>query len=366
MKKRILLVSCFGLGRGGVQNVLMTIVRNLSNKYIFDILIFSPDVRFYEEEFASYGGNIYRVPHYAGSSSLRRKLDHFFRIPRIYKATRKILKENGPYQAIHCNNYFESAYCLLAARLCNIPVRICHMHDALPEDRGIYRLLVKINLKIIALCANYNLACSKEASLATFGNDKAEIFLNSYNNKIFDIDKYQRHTAETLHLVQIGSFSDKKNQLFSLDVLHHLRQFIPDAKLTFVGFDIENYQSKMEQRMIELDLQNSVSILPHDTNIPELLTNVNLSLIPSKYEGFGIVAIESQAMGVPVFASTALPESTNAGGCTYLSLDLGADIWASTIKDWYLNNKNKTFKFECTNYEENNVLQKYKELYESR
>lgn len=36
--KRILLVSCEGLGNGGVQAVIMSIVRNLHKEYLFDIL----------------------------------------------------------------------------------------------------------------------------------------------------------------------------------------------------------------------------------------------------------------------------------------------------------------------------------------
>ena len=49
--KRVLMVSCEGLGNGGVQAVIMSIVRNLKNKYIFDILLFTDERRFYDNEF---------------------------------------------------------------------------------------------------------------------------------------------------------------------------------------------------------------------------------------------------------------------------------------------------------------------------
>ena len=41
--KKVLLVSCEGLGKGGVQSVMMTIVRNLYRDYVFDALLFTDE-----------------------------------------------------------------------------------------------------------------------------------------------------------------------------------------------------------------------------------------------------------------------------------------------------------------------------------
>lgn len=49
--KKVLMVSCEGLGNGSVQNVIMNIVRNLNNKYLIDMLLFTNDRRYYDDEF---------------------------------------------------------------------------------------------------------------------------------------------------------------------------------------------------------------------------------------------------------------------------------------------------------------------------
>ena len=43
--KRILMVSCEGLGNGGVQSVMISIVRSLSSKYRFDMVLTTDERR---------------------------------------------------------------------------------------------------------------------------------------------------------------------------------------------------------------------------------------------------------------------------------------------------------------------------------
>ena len=42
------MISCEGLGNGGVQAVMMGIVRNLSDEFLFDMLLFTSEKRFYD------------------------------------------------------------------------------------------------------------------------------------------------------------------------------------------------------------------------------------------------------------------------------------------------------------------------------
>ena len=128
MKKRVLFVSCEGLGNGGVQAIIMGIVRNLHREYHFDILLFTSEKRYYDNEFLSYGGKIFRVPKYEGSNSLFRRLDYYIRDVYTYYRTKKILEKEPPYDIIHCNREFENAPLLFLASRLNIPVRISHAH----------------------------------------------------------------------------------------------------------------------------------------------------------------------------------------------------------------------------------------------
>ena len=137
--KRVLLVSCGGLGNGGVQAIMMGIVRHLSKQYIFDALLFTSEKRFYDDEFLSYGGKIHRIPHYEGNCPILRKVDTYLRDFFIYQKCIKIFKQEK-YDIIHCNKEFESAPILKAAQHIGIPLRICHSHVINQECNPLFNL----------------------------------------------------------------------------------------------------------------------------------------------------------------------------------------------------------------------------------
>lgn len=58
---------------------------------------------------------------------------------------------------------------------------------------------------------------------------------------------------------------------------------------------------------------------------------MDLLLFPSRYEGFGLVAIEGQVRGLHVLASTNVPIETQiSDGIKFLPLDAGIHAWAAT------------------------------------
>lgn len=170
--KRVLMVSCEGLGNGGVQAVIMSIVRSLKDKYIFDILLFTDERRFYDDEFESYGGKIFRIPRYSGTNSFRKRLDYYVRGNYLYNKVLETLKENGPYDVIHCHDEYESAPILKAAAVSGIKVRIAHTHVISGKTNIIAGLLNNYRKKEIERYATIKIACSQEAGLSFFNLKK--------------------------------------------------------------------------------------------------------------------------------------------------------------------------------------------------
>ncbi|MDU6807963.1 MAG: glycosyltransferase [Clostridium sp.] len=362
MKEKILLVSCEGLGKGGVQSVIMSIVRNMSYKYVFDIILFTDEKRFYDDEFESYGGKIFRIPNYNGENKIRKKIDYYIRRNRIYRETKNIIKSNGPYRAIHCNNVYESGICLKAAYKYKIKTRIVHIHIVPQPGNFIRNFIDKNYFKFIKQFGEHFIGCSEDSCKSFYGKKvKYNVINNPYNEDIF---KFSPNISNNeLIITQIGSFSSNKNQVFSIKVLSHIVKKYPNAKLYFVGFDIDGYQNEMEAEITKSGLKNNIKIYPSDTNISLLLKKTSALIFPSLVEGFGIVLIEAQAMGVRCYVSDSVTKQTNVGGCEFISLKIGAENWAEKIINDYKITLGKHYRYDCSEFSTKETMKNYELIY---
>ena len=365
-KKRVLLVSCGGLGNGGVQAILMGIVRSLSSKFVFDVLVFTSEVRHYDKEFLSYGGEIIRIPHYEGNNKYIRFLDFNTRDLFIYKKVRDILRNRNPYVAVHCNKEYESAPILKAAFDCGIPIRICHNHIINQKSGFLCNTLNKIRLYYIKKYSTLNIGCSKESCYSLYGNENYSVMNNFYDDKRFSSSLYYKTKKKSvLSLVQVGALNTNKNQIFSINILSEIKKCGIESDLTIVGFELENgYRKKVIDEINRLGLSAYVRLLPGDSNIPMVLSQSSVFLMPSVKEGFGIVLIEAQAMGLRCFASSVVPHSTNCGGVEYLDLSRGAHYWATTIIDVLKKNDCQGCSFDTERFKLSNISKQYEKLYE--
>lgn len=357
------MVSCEGFGNGGVQAVIMTIVRALHHEYTFDALLFTEEERFYDKEFLSYGGKIFRIPNYIGNNKLRQKLDFFIRGIIIYKKLRTILKTNNDYAAIHCHNQADAAACLLAAKKAKIPVRISHAHIiSTASRRRLKRFFNSFSTKAVAKHATHYIGCSEDACRTFFSSDcKWKCVNNPYDETRFDPSKFSICKPEKLSLIQIGSYSDNKNQLFSVEVLKEILAQGVDAQLNFIGFG--DFLEVIQRKVKELGVESHVVFHPGGANAPAILADSSYLLFPSKKEGFGIVLIEAQAMGVKCYSSDTVPQTTDCGGVCYLPLDLGPRAWAEEIvKDFNSNTSSRT-PYDCSKFSTKATTDVYKEIY---
>lgn len=366
--KRILLVSCEGLGKGGVQSVMMSIVRNLHLDYVFDMLLFTDEKRYYDEEFLSYGGRIFRIPHYNKNFFLRKKIDYYVRGKKIYKSVLKILKINGPYDIVHCNNEYESALVLKAAKKQNVPIRISHTHVIAQKGGFLFEIMRKFRKKAIERYATVKIGPSKESIDSFFkyaGN--ALVVGNAYDDIKFNKNKYRKVAdGEKIRLIQIGSFSENKNQIFSVEVVDCIRELYPSVQIVFIGFDVDGYESMLKKEIEVKNLQNFVSFEQFDSNLPVLLSKSSALLFPSKKEGFGIVLVEAQAMGVRCYASDTVPISANCGGVDYLPLSAGAEVWAKKIIADYKNGELACADYDCSCFTTARIVDVYRKIYEGQ
>lgn len=362
--KKILLVSCEGLGNGGVQAVMMSIVRKLHCEYKFDMLLFTSEKRFYDDEFLSYGGKIIRIPRYEGNSSLRARVDYYIRGHKLYRSVIEKIIENGPYDVIHCNDEFESAIMIKAAARLNIPIRIAHTHIITKHTNLLERLVNGYRALVIEKYATKKLGCSNRACESFYINSSNVLLINN----TYDEAKFSKNILNkkpnNLNIIQIGSFNYIKNQIFTIRVLNEIVKRYPKAKLRLIGFDMDNYLDDIRCEIGKLNLNDNVDVLPSDADTAALLSDSIALLLPSLQEGFGIVLVEAQAMGVCCLASTNVPDTANCGGVEFLKLEDGPEVWAKKIINYYENKELFKKEFDVSRFGSKEVMTVYRKLYE--
>lgn len=361
--KKVLHVSCNGLTNGGVQQVIMNIVHELSDTYRFDILVFTNGPEYYDEEFKSYGGKIYRTPHQTKING--KEIDFYYRGLRIIKSTYKILKNNGPYAAIHCHNYFESALCLIAAKLAGVQIRIVHSHNdltAVPYSKS-RCMIQRVYQSIINRLATNKIGCSKQALSYLFGDHTGYVINNGIqldkfiNNDFQDYFKVEKNHISLLH---VGNFSPQKNQKFLVEIAKNLKNKRIPFHLTMIGGRTD-YQNTVEELINIYKLNDYITILPPDTDIPLTMYANDLFLFPSKYEGLGIVLIEAQATGLHCMVSNAIPEEADLGNIEYIN-NFDVVKWANKITLYYKQDMKRKY-VDMSRYDIHLIVEKYKKIY---
>lgn len=332
---KILQVSIEGLGNGGVQSVIMNICRSMPD-IKFDILLFTNEKRNYDDEFLRLGGKIFRIPHYEGKRKLRKRLDYYIRFFRIFFKVYKILKREK-YDVVHCHNHLESGICNLAARFAGVKIRIAHAHtdtNIYAKNKFLRNLYKKLLRSIMNKNTNVKIGVTEAAYHSLFGNKKLEkqnkfIIPNSIDlNKFSKKNNKRIKTISGYNIVNVARYEDNKNQMFIIDLLPIILNSVNNIKLKLIGFGDGPYKLKLVERINILQMENYVQFLPHDTDIPLILEETDIFILPSKSEGFGIVLLEAQAMEVPCLVSDTVPRDVDCGLCEFLSLDIEKEIWA--------------------------------------
>ena len=364
--EKVLFVMNEPMHKGGSQGVMMNIVRKLSNRYRFDILLFSNEKSYYDEEFVSYGGEIIRQPHYHGENSFRKRMDIYVRGQKVYKAVYDCIVRHGPYKVVHCMNGFEAGVGLKAAYDQNIGIRITHSLIVTDTQKHFLRTVFNsLTSKLVERYATHKISVSIPAQESNYKyDDRCRIITPSYNDGIFDPKGYAQPPFDCPRLIQIGSYSPNKNQLFSAKVLKELVNHYPDAVLQYVGFDVTGeYSGAVKRYVMDNGLAENVVFHEHDADIPAILNESTHLLLPSLHEGFGIVLVEAQAMGVACIVSDTVSDTADAKGCSFLSLEAGPEKWAEVLCENFEKTGGSRVFYDCSAFTDANIAEEYSKIY---
>lgn len=338
---RILYINGGPMNRGGIESYMMNYYRHFDrNKIQIDFVALGLQKSAYDDEIESLGGKIYYLP-----KKSKNYIGYVMGLRKIFRS--------GKYKIVHTHMDAIGMTVLKEAKKCKIPVRIAHSHNTQHLTNNPIKLIILEHArKNINKYATHRFACSEEAGRWLFGDyafekGQVEIIKNAididkykYNeNNRFSIRKKYNISNDDFVIGHVGRFDYQKNHLFLIEVFSKVVKKIIGSKLVLVGNGI--LKGEIEKKVKELQIDESVKILEFCDNVNEVYSAFDLFVLPSKFEGLGIVAIEAQANGLNCLLSDKVPNETQVSEkVKYLSIN-NTEEWVSFIYECYMK-KTKT------------------------
>ena len=176
--------------------------------------------------------------------------------------------------------------------------------DGYNKERADCEKIVMSSSKFVTASTNYEETLISESYQVD--SQKIKQINPGLDTELFSPDPSVRR--ENIFL-SIGRIQEQKGQLETLIFLNSFKKFDNNFKCYIVGGPSgslgDDYLLELKESVKELNLESHVEFLGNlpQVNIRDLLNKAKLLIHTSKYETFGLVAIEANSMGVPVFTT---------------------------------------------------------------
>lgn len=333
------------MNRGGAEVMIMDVFRNISSDVHFDFLInYNKNSGIvkgdFDQEIIERGANLFHIPTQWSVGPFK-----------FYQEFNKIIQIAKP-DIVHIHMNSKSGIIAWAAHKAGVKHIITHVHADI-KFRGslLYRTVSQVEMafqkKLIERYSNQYWGCSIEANnslfnTAKFNQNNSAIINNAVDTKMFqdirgeDIqnlrDSYQLQEGSIV-LGNVGRLVRHKNVLLIIDILQTLLSQGVDCKFVFAGrADQPEYLAEIEEKIALYKLEDKIIYLGLRSDIPTVMSTFDVFVGPALKEGFGLVAVEAQAAGIPCVLYTGFPKSVdmNLGLVTFID-NFSVPEWAEAI-----------------------------------
>lgn len=320
------------MNAGGAEGFLMKVYRNLDKTaYQMDFCINAKEKCFYEDEILSMGGKIYRIP--SKSENLK----------EFKRQLTAIIRSEGYDHVLRITSSAMGFMDLKIAKKAGARVCCARSSNASDGDSLTSKVVHRLGRVLYNRYVDVKIAPSDLAAKYTFGDKayqrgKVNIIHNGVDVELFKYYPEERESirnefsvAPNVKLIgHVGRFDEQKNHTFLLEVFQKIHLSDENTKLLLVGKG--KLEDKIRQKALELGISDSVIFAGVRSDVPHLLSAMDVFLFPSFYEGMPNTVIEAQATGLPcVISDTITREADITGLVEYVSLNKSVEEWTNTV-----------------------------------
>ena len=284
----------------------------------------------YEDEIEQLGGRIYRLIPF-----------HPFTFSQYKKLVSKFFNEHPEYQIIHGHCSELGYFIYKEAFRRGVPHIITHAHNAhaLFDLKWPFRTWFKHRMRKYL---THEFTCGQEAAVWLFGRELAKqavLQRNAIDTQLFKYDEESRDlirkefgiTEDTLLIGHVGRFEKQKNHAFLIDVFDRVQALRPQSRLLLIG-GTGYLEGVVRAKVKEKGLTKKVIFAGTRSDVPQILSAMDVFLFPSFMEGMSLSMLEAQCSGLSCLVSDSIPKEISVTDLiTYFPLEKSADDWAKRL-----------------------------------
>jgi len=274
--------------------------------------------------------------------------EDFTRPWRYLLNLKRVLAAHGPYDILHVHGFsFSSAETMLFARGLGVRSIVLHSHTDLrrriSQSTRIYKAYAYAIRGILRAVRTHGLACSSNAAEWLFGkrwesDQTVRIHYCGIDLRAF-LKTKPHDWRQDLHippgrfvLGHVGRLEAMKNQRLILAILELLTRRGLNCHLILVGDG--PLRTQIQEQAQKLGLSQRCAFISDSYDVSGLMrTGMDCFLLPSEYEGLGLVAVEAQAAGLPCLISDSITAEVVVEPrlVQFLTIEHGAGPWVEAV-----------------------------------
>jgi glycosyltransferase involved in cell wall biosynthesis len=312
---KILFVSHISGMAGGAQRSLLLLLKNINRRH-FEPIVALPGSGPLREEIDNLNIKTYEIKSPWWVSVINWTTRHFMRsiIQEIIAlfGLYKIVKQEK-IDVVYTNTIVNFSGAIIA--FITKKPHIWHIREIIAKNPNFHFFLPhKTLIRFISSSSNRIITNSKATAdqfLSSESDRKVRVIYNAVDLEEFKNPQTFPNIGglkSTDWLVAvIGKLQELKAQDDAIRAVKIAMETIPTIKLLLIGKENEKYTNYLKELVSKLNISDSVIFSGYRDDVPQILPQCKVLLMPSRYEPFGRVVIEAMAVGVPVIG-------TNRGG----------------------------------------------------
>jgi glycosyltransferase involved in cell wall biosynthesis len=194
---------------------------------------------------------------------------------------------------------------------------VWHLHDMLPRHplSTAIRIFAALSSRTEMIAVSEAVARNFRGRLPRFRHDRVSVILNAIDLDNFQPDptakrrlrKELRYRERDLVVGIVGQLTPRKGQLELLRAFGMALAEIPHSVLLIAGAPLFNrdgeYLELLKRTTSELNIGNKVRMLGARSDIGTIMQALDVLVVNSSVEPFGLVILEAMACGTPVLAA---------------------------------------------------------------